>query len=73
MPIYECERCAFRTRRKDAMSYHLGRKMPCPDQVIKVNLELMKMIREEGLHLLKAAMDSKMDLNEIIDYTTQSN
>tara|TARA_R110000868_G_scaffold130812_1_gene340659 strand:- start:810 stop:977 length:168 start_codon:yes stop_codon:yes gene_type:complete len=54
------------------MSYHLGRKMPCPDQIIKVNAELMKMIREEGLQILKAAMDSKMDLNEIIDYSVQN-
>jgi len=72
MPIYQCDKCDFRTRRKDAMSYHLGRKFPCPNQIVKVNADIMTLIHKEGIEVIKIAQDFKMDLNKIVDYGAES-
>ena len=62
MPIYVCENCDYETTHQGTMMRHLKKDRPCSMQRILVNLEIMKLIRTEGLALLKLEQDTAINI-----------
>ncbi len=54
MPIYVCEYCDYETTHRGTMERHLKRDKPCPMQRIMVNLEIMELIKEKGLEIIRS-------------------
>jgi len=61
MPIYVCEYCEYETKHQGTMMRHLNKVKPCSLERVRVNLAIMKLIRKEGLHLLKIERDNELD------------
>ena len=66
MPIYVCEHCDYETNHKGTMMRHLKKDRPCSMQRILVNLEIMKLIKAEGLALLKLEQDTAINIKELM-------
>jgi hypothetical protein len=48
------------------MMRHLKKDRLCSKQRIMVNLEIMKLIRQEGLALLKLEQDTSINIKELM-------
>lgn len=66
MPIYVCEHCDYETNHQGTMMRHLKKDRPCSMQRILVNLEIMKLIKAEGLALLKLEQDTAINIKELM-------
>jgi hypothetical protein len=66
MPIYVCEHCDYETKHQGTMMRHLNKKQPCSLERVRVNMEIMKLIRSEGLMLLKLERDSEINIKELM-------
>lgn len=66
MPIYVCEHCDYETRHQGTMMRHLKKDKPCSMQRILVNLEIMKLVRKEGLAILKLEQDTAINIKELM-------
>jgi len=66
MPIYVCEHCDYETSHQGTMMRHLKKDSLCSKQRIMVNLEIMKLIKQEGLALLKLEQDTAINIKELI-------
>tara|TARA_R110000868_G_scaffold73745_1_gene213548 strand:+ start:298 stop:441 length:144 start_codon:yes stop_codon:yes gene_type:complete len=45
---------------------HLKKDKPCSMQRILVNLEIMKLVRKEGLAILKLEQDTAINIKELM-------
>jgi hypothetical protein len=66
MPIYVCEYCDYETNHQGTMMRHLKKDRLCSKQRIIVNLEIMKLIKQEGLALLKLEQDTSINIKELM-------
>ena len=60
MTIFECDKCGYSTPFKSYMNKHLVKKLPCKKQVVKVNWEVMNLVKIAGLEILKMESDMTM-------------
>ena len=66
MPIYVCEHCEYETKHQATMMRHLKKDKPCSLERIRVTLQIMKLIKQEGLELLKLERDSEVTIKDLI-------
>ena len=66
MPIYVCEHCDYETKHQATMMRHLKKIRPCSMQRILVNLEIMKLIKTQGLAIIKLQEDPLINIKELI-------
>jgi hypothetical protein len=57
MPVYECEHCGHQTKIRSRMEQHFKKKKLCTNEVVVVNYELLRLIKQGGIEILKLERD----------------